>query len=336
MSVPLIEGGFGGSDCFGHGQLGMGRLGCDDGEAWSEGAVIEPGTEQRGAQALGGDAISVGVGAKLDETVHAKATEIIGYSAGGILSGLVSEQGSKMLADILVGERSLDEDEQEQDVEQGLNAGVGEAHCGSALAVDDDGSLHLLERRLADEAVVSDALDVEQTSVGCEAYGAQFVEIFDASADAEVAGIVDRGLGSKRLSLFVILLDPALLVVDVQRRGDAVGDDAGAEPAGCAPVDPSVEHQADLAGAADIEVLADHLLEEDAPGDRLVEHLGERELGLQDGEIVAIARGTVARREGMRQAAKPFAQQLIDLGLRQALAQPLRQLGVGTGLDAVV
>jgi hypothetical protein len=35
---------------------------------------------------------------------------------------------------------------------------------------------------------------------------------------------------------------------------------------------------ADLAGAADIEVLADNLLEEDAACDRLIEDLGEREL----------------------------------------------------------
>jgi hypothetical protein len=38
---------------------------------------------------------------------------------------------------------------------------------------------------------------------------------------------------------------------------------------------------------ADIKVVADHLFEEDAAGHRLVEHLGERELGLQDGELVA-------------------------------------------------
>jgi len=49
-----------------------------------------------------------------------------------------------------------------------------------------------------------------------------------------------------------------------------------------------------LAGAADIEVLANHLLEEDASRHRLVEYLGERELGLQDGELVAIARGAIA------------------------------------------
>src|SRR6266498_3990771 len=113
-------------------------------------------------------------------------------------------------------------------------AGPERAPRRCALVVDSDGPLHVLEGRFADKAVVIDALDVEQTSVGGKADLAQLVEIFDASADAEVAGVVDRRLGSKRLSLLVVLLDPALLVVDVQRRHDALGDDARAEPTGCA------------------------------------------------------------------------------------------------------
>src|SRR5712691_12912641 len=265
MRGPLIECGLGGAECPGHWEVWAGRIGCDDGETGPEGAVVEPGTKQRGTQALAGDSISVGVWNALDEAVHAQATQIVGNSACGILARLVPEQGSKVLSDVLVSERALDEEEQEKDVEQGLNAGVGEAQGGSALAVDGDGSLHFLEGCLADETVVTDALDVEQTSVGCEADGAQFVEIFDASADPEVTGVVDRCFGSQCLFLLVVLLDPALLVVDVQRRGDALGDDARAEPTGCATGDLAIEHQADLAGAADIEVLADHLLEEDAP-----------------------------------------------------------------------
>ena len=76
-----------------------------------------------------------------------------------------------------------------------------------------------------------------------------------------------------------------LLVIDVQRGHDAVGDDAGAKPTRRAADHLAVEHETHLAGPADIEVLADHLLEEDAPGHRLIENLGERELGLQDGEL---------------------------------------------------
>src|ERR1700704_3014065 len=159
---------------------------------------------------------------------------------------------------------------------------------------------------------MADALDVEQTSVGRKADLTQVLEIFDASADREVASVVDGRFSSKRLSLLVILLDTGLLVVNVQRRHHAVGDDAGAKPARRAPDDLTVEHEAHLAGPAEIEVLPDHLLEEDASRHRLVEHLGERKLGLQDGERIAIAGGAIARRKRMRQAAQPLAQQSVS------------------------
>jgi hypothetical protein len=54
--------------------------------------------------------------------------------------------------------------------------------------------LHILEGGLAYEAVVTDALDVEQPSVGRKADLAQFREIFDAPADSKVAGVIDGGL----------------------------------------------------------------------------------------------------------------------------------------------
>ena len=107
---------------------------------------------------------------------------------------------------------------------------------------------------------------------------------------------------SKRLQQLVVLLDTGLLVVDVQGRHDAVCNDAGTKPAWCAAGQLAVEYQAHLARPADIEVLADHLFEEDASRYRLVEHLGERELSLQDRKLVAIARGAIAWRERMRQS----------------------------------
>ena len=241
-----------------------------------------------------------------------------------------------MLAYIPVGKCSLDEKEQQQDVQESLHARIGEAQRRRALVIHGDRSLQVLEGGFADETVVTDALDVEQPSIGRKADLAQFREIFNAPADSKVAGVIDDAFGAKRLSLLVVLLDAGLLVIDVQRRHHAVGDDTGAEPPRRAAAHLAVEHQAHLAGAADIEVLADHLLEEDAPRHRLVEHLGERELGLQDGEVVAIAGGAVAGRKRMRQALEPFAQQAIDLARRKFVAYPLHQLGVGTGLDAVV
>ena len=59
---------------------------------------------------------------------------------------------------------------------------------------------------------MADALDVEQTSVGRKADLAQFLKIFEASADREIAGVVDGRFSSKRLSLLVVLLDAGFFV----------------------------------------------------------------------------------------------------------------------------
>ena len=166
----------------------------------------------------------------LDESVEAQATQVVGDPSRAELARLLPEQWSKMLAEIVVSKRALDEEEQEQDVQEGLNARIGEPQCCGAPVVHDDGFLHVLEGGFADEAIVTDALDVEQTSVGRKADLTQFLKIFDASADGEVAGVVDRRLRSESLSFLVVLLDTRFLVVDVQRRHHTVGDDADPMP----------------------------------------------------------------------------------------------------------
>lgn len=54
--------------------------------------------------------------------------------------------------------------------------------------------------------------------------------------DGEIVGVIDGGLGPQRPAFLVVLLDSAVLVVDVQAWGNGVGDDPGAEhPGGVAP-----------------------------------------------------------------------------------------------------
>jgi hypothetical protein len=78
-----------------------------------------------------------------------------------------------------LGECALDEKEQEQNLQERLNAGIREAQRRCTLVADDRRLLHVLKRGLADKAIVTDALDVEETSVGRKADLAQFGKIFD-------------------------------------------------------------------------------------------------------------------------------------------------------------
>src|ERR1039458_5028292 len=55
----------------------------------------------------------------------------------------------------------------------------------------------------------------------------------------------------------------------------------------------------DAVGPSEVEVVPDDLLEEDPPGHRLIQHLGQGELCLQD--VIPVARGPVGGAEGVRQ-----------------------------------
>jgi hypothetical protein len=133
----------------------------------------------------------------------------------------------------------------------------------------------------------------------------------------------------------VILLDLGVFVVDVQARGDPVGDDSGTERAGggllAAAVDPPVEDEADLVGAPGVEVVADDLFEEHPPGHRAVQHLGQGELSLQHRALVAVARGSVGLGERVGHDRQPLVQQRLDLGRAQPVAELLERIGVGAG-----
>ena len=71
-------------------------------------------------------------------------------------------------------------------MQETLDTRVGEAQGGCALLSDGYWLLQVLERGFTDEAIMADALDVKQTSVGCKADLAQFGKVFDASANAEL------------------------------------------------------------------------------------------------------------------------------------------------------
>jgi hypothetical protein len=83
----------------------------------------------------------------------------------------------------------------------------------------------------------------------------------------------------------VVLLDARVLVIDVQGWGDVLGDHPGARAGSRTAWHPALEDEFDLLPVAKIEVLADHLLEEQPTMHRSVEDPGGGELRLQDRDI---------------------------------------------------
>ena len=115
-----------------------------------------------------------------------------------------------------------------------------------------------------------------------------------------------------------------------------MGDDAGVEGPRRAFDDSPVEDQADLGGTAQVDVFADDLLEQVAPGQGPVEHLGARELCLQDGQLGVEARRVVRSGEGIGQAREPLAHQRLDLGCVEFVEDLLQAHRIGTGQYPVV
>ena len=112
----------------------------------------------------------------------------------------------------------------------------------------------------------------------------------------------------------MVLLDLGLLVVDVEGGDDALGEHPGSKASWRLTADTSLEDQGDLVGTPEIEVVTDHLLEEDPPAEGPVEGLGQGELGLEDRDVVAITGAPVRPAEWVGQETEPLTHQTIDVG----------------------
>jgi hypothetical protein len=111
---------------------------------------------------------------------------------------------------------------------------------------------------------VAQPLDFEQPAIGGKTYRAQLGEIVQTPAHPEIIGVVDRSLCTQGPIFFVILLDPRMLVIDVERWGDVLRHDPGAETGASIARYAAVEDELDLLWSAEVEIFPDDLLEEHA------------------------------------------------------------------------
>ena len=100
--------------------------------------------------------------------------------------------------------------------------------------------------------------------------------------------------------------------------------------------DAPVEDQLHLVGPAQVQVLADDFLEEDAAGQRSVQHLGQGELGLQDGHVVAVAGLPVGAVNGCGSRASHLRSRASILGADRPSQSCCNRWGSAQEQDAVV
>src|SRR6516165_4212899 len=261
--------------------------------------------------------------------MQAQATQLIGDSPLGDRLRIAAGQGGEMLAQIGCPEPSWELPEQDPGMQERVNAWIGKAQAGGTLVPGAHRFIDRLEGILAEDAVVAQAFDIEQAAVGRKADCTQLGQVVQPPADPEIVGVVDRRLGSQSPIFLVILLDPGVLVMDVQRRGHILRHHPRAKPGAGVAQYPAIKDELHLLWTAEVEVLPNHLLEEQSAMHRAVQDLGGRELALQDRDRIAIAGLAVSASEWVREHPQPFAQKSVDLGCGEAIADRLQPPGSG-------
>ena len=294
-------------------RISIRSFGSQAGKPRPQEACVRTREEHRNPKAEGSQPIAVGLGNPFNETVETETPKIVCHSALCDLFGVDAKHLGQRLAEIFVGETVDLEGKHDKNAEKRLDTPVIETERRNSLPIYLEGLNDLIEGTLADCTVVADSLDIEKTSVGLEANLPQCGQVVQSFADLEVAGVVDGRLSSQGAAFLIVLLDPSVFIVDMQRWDDSLSDHSGLTAARSTGENSLVKDQLNLVWAAKIQVLADDLFKEDAAIHRLVKNLCQRKLRLQDREIVTIPCLTISRCEGMREDSKPLAYQAVDL-----------------------
>ena len=100
-----------------------------------------------------------------------------------------------MLAQVGSSEALRELPEQDESLEERLNAWVGKTQGGGALTAGCDRSVDGLQGIFAEDAVVAQPLDLDEPLIGRKPDRAQLRKIVQAFADSEVVSVVDGSLG---------------------------------------------------------------------------------------------------------------------------------------------
>jgi hypothetical protein len=142
-----------------------------------------------------GGAIAEAVRQALDQAVQAQAAQLVGDRALGDRFRIAAGQSRKLLAQIAGAEALCKLAEQDDGMQQRVDARVGKAQARGPLAAFRDRAVNSLKGIFRQDEIMTDVLDIEQAAVGRKTDFAQLRQIAWTLADAEIVAVVDGSLG---------------------------------------------------------------------------------------------------------------------------------------------
>jgi hypothetical protein len=168
----------------------------------------------------------------------------------------------------------------------------------------DSRTLETIEGILCQDAVVTDPLDFQELPIDLVPEFTQIRKLGNRLRHVKVLRIVDSRFGPERVLLLEVLLYVRRLVLDMQAGLDPIGNHARPVAKGGwwrGAGQAQRKQQADAVRASEIEILANHGLEEVTALDGPIEDVGEADFELTDREAVVVAGGAFGRGHGPRQ-----------------------------------
>ena len=179
---------------------------------------------------------------------------------------------------------------------------------------------------------LADTFSIQDAAVACTGFGLEFVEVVQPGVAAQIPRGVDDRLDAHRAAVFEVLLDPRVLVEDVDDHAlVVVAVDRGPKHPFGGGADLAAEDDLHVAGAADVEVVGDQRLEEPTGVAGRVEHQGAGDLDLPHRALPPVAGVAVGLAKGQRQKRQPPLGEHVEVARSQPVTDGLQRGGVIAG-----
>ena len=192
-----------------------------------------------------------------------------------------------------------------------------------------------LKERGRNGTALAGTLNGKQTTIGSASLGLEFRQVMQSSLAAEIGRRIAHRFDAQGTPFFEVLLDPRVLVEDVDDDVHATRDHPGRKRAVGVGSDPTTEDQLHFVGAAQIEVVGNECLEEAAGPSGCIEHQGARDFDLAHRELPPVASLLIGGIQWCGDNRHPAIEEGLEVGRAGSITDGLQASGVSARSEAV-